>query len=551
MNGLGRADLPLGRPGLTLLVDARADDGGTELLGQREEGVEPGADGIALLQVDRVDDSTTADPCQRRLDHWCLGRVDHERCGRLGGEARRDLLHVGNAVGPGVVDAHVDEVRALLDLFLGHGHTGVPLAFEHGLAELLRAVGSGALADYQERAVLGERNVGVDGGGALLAHGGADGRGQARTDVDHCGQVGRRRSAAPADDRHAQLADELTVVLGELVRLEVVVHGAVHDRRQAGVGQARHRNGGVAGEVPERLEHLGGPGGAVESDDIDVHGLQGHQGGTDFGARQHGPRHLDGDLALDRQLDPGPLHGSPGTVDGGLGLQEVEDCFDDDEVGAALDECVALLFIGVTQVDVAGLAEGRELGARTDAAGDPARLVWRSELFGSVPGQLDGGQVQLTDPVALAVLGEHRSERTEGVGLDDIAADFVEGPVDLLDGVGPGSHQQLVAPFEVGAAEVVSGQFGHLEVGPHGAVEDDDALGDGLEIARFGAVGSHSPPTILAQEVFRPHPAHSFSIRRALPAPGAGSSRASRARAGVRADERRRSFSIGTVRTPC
>ena len=62
--------------------------------------------------------------------------------------------HVGHAVGAGVVDADVDHVRALFDLVAGHGHAGVPVALEHGLAELLGAVGVGALADDQERGVL-------------------------------------------------------------------------------------------------------------------------------------------------------------------------------------------------------------------------------------------------------------------------------------------------------------------------------------------------------------------------------------------------------------
>ena len=45
---------------------------------------------------------------------------------------------------------------ALLDLILGHLHAGVEIPFEHGVAELLRAVGVGALADDHEGGVLFE-----------------------------------------------------------------------------------------------------------------------------------------------------------------------------------------------------------------------------------------------------------------------------------------------------------------------------------------------------------------------------------------------------------
>ena len=123
----GGAQLPLGRAGLALLVDAGADDGGPELAGEPEERVEPGAGLVALLQVDRVEDGPPADPRQRGAHHRALGGVDHERHARLRAEAARHVGHVGHAVGARVVDADVDEVRALLDLVAGHGHAGVPV----------------------------------------------------------------------------------------------------------------------------------------------------------------------------------------------------------------------------------------------------------------------------------------------------------------------------------------------------------------------------------------------------------------------------------------
>ena len=295
-----------------------------------------------------------------------------------------------------------------------------------------------------------------------------------------CGQVLGRGPAAPADHRDAQLADELPVELGQLVGGEVVVHGPVDHRGQAGVGEAGHRKGRVAGQVAQRLEHLARAGGAVEPDEVDTHGLEGAQGGTDLGAGQHGAGQLDGHLGLDGQVHAGGLHGPPGAVDGRLGLQEVEDRLDDDQVDAALDEGGGLLLVGVPQVGVPDLAEGGELGAGSDAAGHPPGPVRRGEVVGGPAGQRGRGQVELADPVALAVLGQDRGEGSEGVGLHHVAADLEERPVDPVDGVGPGDHQQLVAPLEVRAAEVVGGEVHQLEVGAHGAVEDDHPLGGGL-----------------------------------------------------------------------
>ncbi len=77
--------------------------------------------------------------------------------------------------------------------------------------------------------------------------------------------------------------------------------------------------------------------------------------------------------------------------------------------------------------------------------------------------------------MGLAVLGEHRGEGSEGIGFDDVTPDLEERAVDALDDVGPGDDEELVAPLEVGASEVVRAETGELQVGTHGAVEDDDA----------------------------------------------------------------------------
>ena len=48
--------------------------------------------------------------------------------------------------------------------------------------------------------------------------------------------------------------------------------------------------------------------------------------------------------------------------------------------------------------------------------------------------------------------------------------------MDLFDGVGPGYEQVFVAAFEAWPTEIVERQVLDLEVGPHRAVEDDDAF---------------------------------------------------------------------------
>ena len=88
-----------------------------------------------------------------------LGGVEHERDAGLGGEARRHLVHVEGAVAADVVDAHVEHVRAFLHLLARHLDAGVPIGFEHRVAELPRAVRVRAFTDRQVRELLLERHV--------------------------------------------------------------------------------------------------------------------------------------------------------------------------------------------------------------------------------------------------------------------------------------------------------------------------------------------------------------------------------------------------------
>jgi hypothetical protein len=135
---------------LALLVDGHAHDGGAVLARQTEHPVEPPAFAVAVLEVGRVEDRLAAEVLEAGLHHLGLGGVEHDGDRRLGGEARRDLVHVDGAVAPHVVDAHVEHVRAFLDLLACHLHAGLPVLGEHRLTELLRPVRVRALADDEE-----------------------------------------------------------------------------------------------------------------------------------------------------------------------------------------------------------------------------------------------------------------------------------------------------------------------------------------------------------------------------------------------------------------
>ncbi len=408
VDGLGRPHLPVGRAGLALLVDARRHHGGAVLPGQSEEPVEAGAGGVAVLQVHRVEDGLAADPLQAGLDDLGLGGVEHQRDAGLGGEADGDLVHVLHAVLTRVVDADVEDVGALLHLVPRHGHARVPVAGQHGVAELLGPVGVRPLPHHEERRVLVERDGRVDRRGAGLPRGVAPGRLQVLAAVDDRLEVLGARPAAAADHVHAQLGDEPGVVLGQLVGREVVVHLPVDHRRQAGVGQAGDRYPAVLGEVAQMLVHLGGTGGAVDADDVGAKCVEGDQGGADLGAGEHAAGQLDRHLDLERYLSAYGGHGAAAGDECGFGLQEVEDGLDEEEVDAAFQKSSRLDLVGVAELCEPNLAQRGELGARADGAGDPPAVP-----AGHLLGDLGGLEVQLVGAVGDPVFAEGVGQRPE------------------------------------------------------------------------------------------------------------------------------------------
>ena len=174
VDGLGRPELPLGAcgPGPPRRCRCTRRRRRTRGRGVRKRSRRvPGASPSSRLTELRM---------ARPPIHWSAvsmtcGSVESIMSGTVAWVAkrRRDLVHVGGAVAADVVDADVEDVGALLLLLAGHRDARVPVAVEHRLAELLGAVGVGALADRQVGELLLERREAVDRGGAVLVLDGA------------------------------------------------------------------------------------------------------------------------------------------------------------------------------------------------------------------------------------------------------------------------------------------------------------------------------------------------------------------------------------------
>ncbi len=259
------------------------------------------------------------------------------------------------------------------------------------------------------------------------------------------------------------------------------MHLAVDHRGQAGVGQARQRHAGGGAEVAEVLVHLRRPGGAVDAEDVGAHGVEGGEGGGDLGAGQHATGELHGHLDLEGDGAAGGGHGPPAGDDGRLGLEQVEDRLDQQQVDAAGQQPPGLDLVGVAQLGEADVAERRELGAGADGAGDPAGTVGGREVGGHGAGEAGCGLVELLGPVGDPVLAQWDGEGAEGVGLDHVATHLEERRVQFGHHVGPGGDEDLVAAFERRAPEVVGPELPELEVGAATSVEHDHPLTCGTE----------------------------------------------------------------------
>ncbi len=209
------------------------------------------------------------------------------------------------------------------------------------------------------------------------------------------------------------------------------MHGAVDHRREARIGDAGDGDPAGPRQVAQRLAHLDGSGGAVEADDVDLHGVEDGQRGADLGAGQHAAGQLDRHLGLQRHEAVEGDHGAPGAVDGRLDREQVELRLDQEEVDPALQQPERLFLVGVAELGVGDLAQGGELGARAHGAGHPARALGRRELVAHRAGQLGRPARQLSCTVGQPVLGQHDRGRPERVRLDHVAADLVEGAVHL------------------------------------------------------------------------------------------------------------------------
>ena len=213
---------------------------------------------------------------------------------------------------------------------------------------------------------------------------------------------------------------------------------------------------GVAHRIPERFRQLAGQqaAGFVGDGAGDHHGHVDAARFGDFGDR----------------------------VERRLGVQRVEDGLDQQQVGAAVEQAVDLLAIGVAQIvegdgAVAGIGDvGRDRGGavgRADARRrrSAACRPRRSTRVGGVARELRAFEVQLIGDVGQVVIGLRDRGRGEGVGGDDVGAGAQIIGVDVLDRLRLGQDQQIVVAAEVAVKilEALAAEGGLVDIAGPGS----------------------------------------------------------------------------------
>ncbi len=227
------------------------------------------------------------------------------------------------------------------------------------------------------------------------------------------------------------------------------------------------------------LRHFLRAGGAVQPDQRHVERVNDGGGGGDIRADQQGAGGFDRNLHEHRHVGAGFRPRDLGAVDGGLDLQRVLACLDDDRIHAAGDEAAALFGQRGFQRVIADSAQGRQFRAGAEAAQHPA-VPSVAELLGRLAREFAGALVDLEGLVGDAELAERDGGPAERVGLRDIGPGLEVAAMDLAHEVGAGKRQHVGAVLMTPVVALdVEGQ--RLRPRTHRAVAQQDAVAQGIQ----------------------------------------------------------------------
>ncbi len=288
----------------------------------------------------------------------------------------------------------------------------------------------------------------------------------------------RRGSAAAAYNSYAVVLHEMLVILGQLLRSELVNRMSAHILRKSGIGQHRYILRGIRSQEADTVIHLGRSSSAVQTDDVYIVGFERGQSRANFSSQQHRSSSFERHLNCDRQPLAGFLHGIEHAGQSSFGLQQVLRGFDQQNIHATFDQRARLLNIARDHVVELDMSQRRQLGRRPNRSRHKPWSVLGRELLRHLFRDLGGGNIELGNFILQVVFGQHHARPTERVRLHYIAAHAKKAGVNVFNNVRPAQDQKLVASLF--APEIVHTGIAGLYARAHRAIIDDDALLHGL-----------------------------------------------------------------------
>ena len=114
------------------------------------------------------------------------------------------------------------------------------------------------------------------------------------------------------------------------------------------------------------LLHFGRTSGAVDAEDIGLHGTDCCEGCTNFRTNQHASGCFHCDLHLNRDFASFGNHCTTTCDHCGFDLQEIHACFDQEEISTADDEATRLFDVRIAKFSETNVSKAWQLGAWSD-----------------------------------------------------------------------------------------------------------------------------------------------------------------------------------------
>ena len=454
---------------------------------------------FAFLQADGIDDGAALNTFQAGLDDFPVRAVDHDRhAGDIG--LRRDVVqkrgHGLLGIEHGFVHVDVDDLRAVFHLLPRHGKRRFDFAAENQFRESGRARDVRALANVDEARIRPQhqRFEATEPRVALRR------REHVRRNTAHGlgnrPDVRGRRPAASAGDVQPAVRRKVTQIGGHSLGRFVESAKRV---RKPGIRVATDVDRRETRKLLDVWAHLLRAEGAVDAHAQEVHVRNGNPERFDRLAGKRAAALVgDGDGHHDRNARSGGRKMFVVVLaDGeerGLGVQRVENGFEQEQIGAAFDEAARLLVIHFAQFVERDAARGRAVHILRHRRG-PIRRPHRSrdvpilagmrgfKLVGHLPGDFRARDVQFASVMFEAVVERGNRVRIERVGFDDVGARFEIGALNGLHDARLRDVQHIEISAQVArvvrelrAAKRRFVNLPRLKHRAHGAVQNDDPL---------------------------------------------------------------------------